>query len=356
MDYPSQKNTILLLQLMILRRKIVKVVRWSRCIPVDDLLYCKQNERGNLMSELVAFKNGVYMPLSQCTVSVMDLGITNSASVTDFLRTFNHKPFRMEDHVDRFFRAAKNAYLRIPYTKKQVYEITEELIRRNVELYPECEMGVIFYVTPGINYTYAGSAAKAGPLEPTYIQHVFPMPFSSWKPFYTQGIKMATPSVPHLPPQCVSPKGKHRNRLHMWMGDHQLQSMDQDVMGLYLDQFGNITETGGSNFVIYRDGAVYSPRARNILWGVSLKVLTELLGQMGIPFYEEDLQVFDVVNADEAWVTTTPYCMAPVRSLNGIEIGDGTFAMWRKVLDQWSGLVGKDLYAEVAESQPIRYR
>jgi len=308
------------------------------------------------MSELIAYRNGEYLPLSQCTVSVMDLGITNGAAVTDFLRTFNHIPFRIEDHIDRFYSAAKNAYITPPVTKEESMEITCELVRRNSEIYPECELGLIFYITAGVNAVYAGSAVKAGPTPPTYIQHVFPLPFTAWKRFYTEGVAMATPSVPHLPPQCVSPKGKHRNRLHMWVGDHQLQALDPSVMGLYLTRDGLITETGGSNFVIYKDGKVLSPRRRNILWGVSLKVFTELLGELGIPFAEDDIDVFDVVNAEEALLTTTPYCLAPVRSLNGIEIGDGSFPLFHKALEAWGKLVNKDLYKEITESQPINYR
>lgn len=305
---------------------------------------------------LVAFKNGQYLPLEECTVGVMDLGITNGASVTDFLRTFHHKPFRLDDHIDRFYRAAKHSYLEMPFTKEESKEITLELIRRNAELYPECELGVIYYLTPGCNFVYAGSAAKAGPLTPTYIQHVFPLPFSSWKSFYTEGVALATPSVPHLPPQCVSPKGKHRNRLHMWVGDQQLHALSPDVMGLYLSQDGFITETGGSNFVIFAGGKVISPKSKNILWGVSLQVLTELCAQLHIPFEQDDISIFDAVNAEEAWLTTSPYCMAPVSSLNGIPIGDGSFSMFRTLLDAWSKLVSKDLYQEITESEPIRYR
>ena len=105
--------------------------------------------------------------------------------------------------------------------------------------------------------------------------------------------------------------------------------------------------------MIYKDGKVYSPRSRNILWGISLKVLTEILAEMGIPFIEEDIMVFDAINADEAWLTTSPYCIAPVKSLNGIEIGDGKHDMWRKILDRWSAAVGKDLYSEITDSKPF---
>ena len=45
-------------------------------------------------NELVAYLNGEYLPITQCKISVMDIGITNGASVTDFTRTFNQKLFR----------------------------------------------------------------------------------------------------------------------------------------------------------------------------------------------------------------------------------------------------------------------
>lgn len=309
------------------------------------------------MSELMTFLNGEYVPISQCKISVMDLGVVNGASVTDFIRTFNHKAFRLEDHINRFFAAAKNAYLTIPYTKEEVAEISNKLIAMNAEIYPECELGMCFYVTGGVNYTYAGSAVKSGPLPPTYCQHIFPEPTYYFKSLYTDGVNMMTSPIPHLPAQCVSPKGKNRNRLHMWVGDHIVSAMDPTAMAVFLDQFGNIAETGGSNFLIYKDGRVLSPRNRNILWGVSLQTVKEIVTEMGIPFVEDDIMIYDAVNADEAWVTTTPYCIAPVSRFNGQTIGDGkNYPLFRRILAKWSEKVGKDLWDEVVNSQPIQYR
>ena len=53
----------------------------------------------------------------------------------------------------------------------------------------------------------------------------------------------------------------------MWIGEQEVRASDPAAMPLYLDIDGNITETGGSNFVIYRDGKVISPRHSNILLG-----------------------------------------------------------------------------------------
>jgi len=305
------------------------------------------------MKEAVAFKNGRFIPASECTISVYDMGITNSASVTDFTRTFNMMPFRVKDHAERIYRSCKNNYIKPVISCDETIEITKQLVESNKDVFPERELGIIYYITAGENPVYAGSAGKSDRLTSTYVQHVFPLPFYLWKNLYTEGARMITPPTLHLPPQCVSSKGKHRNRLHMWVGDKQVQMMDPGAIGLYLDLYGNITETGGANFLIYKDGKVVSPRSRNILWGISLQVVTELLSEMGIPFIQDDILLFDAVNADEAWLTTSPYCIAPVRSINGIEIGSGRNEMWRMILDKWSKLVEKDLYEEIVSSNPF---
>ena len=137
----------------------------------------------------------------------------------------------------------------------------------------------------------------------------------------------------------------------MWIGQQEARFADANATPLFLDIDGNITETLGANFVIYRDGRVFSPCRRNILWGESLTVLMEILGTMGVSVVEEDLQTYDVLNADEAWMPSTPYCLAPVTQLNGVDIGDGKPGpMWRKVLDRWSEALGKDIYEEITGS------
>lgn len=99
------------------------------------------------------------------------------------------------------------------------------------------------------------------------------------------------------------------------------------------------------------DGRVTSPRRHNILWGLSLEVLTRILQELGIPFVEADVHVFDVVNAEEAWMPSTPYCLAPVTRINGTPIGDGKPGpVWRRILDRWSAMVSKDIYKEIAEA------
>ncbi|MDP6152638.1 MAG: aminotransferase class IV [Phycisphaeraceae bacterium] len=299
-----------------------------------------------------AYLNGEFVDADDCKLPMFDFGIVLGAAVTDLVRTFNGKPYRLDDHVKRFYSSCKYACIEPPVSFAESCKITEQLVERNLPVYDNRELAVIFYMTAGVNSTYAGSAAGADRLTPTYVQHTFPLPFHEFSHLFTVGAHCVTPAVRHVPPQVLSSKIKHRNRLHMWIGDKQVALADPGAVPLYLDIHGNISEASGSNFLIYRDGVVVSPRSPNILGGISLKVITEILAEMTVPFAEADIQTYDAVNADEAWLPTTPYCMAPVVMINGTEIGTGKPGpMWRRILDRWSELAGKDVYSEITQAQ-----
>ena len=303
------------------------------------------------MQEPIAYLKGKFVPASECVLPIYDLGIVLGAAVTDFLRTFHQRPYRMEDHVQRFYRSCKYARIDPPVDLQESIDISEKLLAENSRLLPGVELGLIYYMTAGENTVYAGASGVPSQLTPTYVQHTFPMQFHLWRNTFLHGVHCVTPAPRHWPPQCLSSKIKNRNRLHMWIGEREVQAVDKSAMPLFLDIDGNVTETGGSNFVIFRDGQVVSPHRKNILWGISLTVLAEICAEMNIPFVEADIQTYDIVNADEAWLPTTPFCLGPVVRINGVPIGDGRPGpMWRKILDRWSELVEKDIYREMAEA------
>ena len=126
-----------------------------------------------------------------------------------------------------------------------------------------------------------------------------------------------------MPPQCVDPKTKNRSRLHYWLADKQSQAVDPAATSLLLDLDGNLTECSGANFVVVENDAIFTPTSRNILEGVSLVTLRELAPELGLGWVEKNLQPYDAVNADEAWLTSTPYCLAPCTRINNTPIGDG---------------------------------
>ena len=73
-----------------------------------------------------------------------------------------------------------------------------------------------------------------------------------------------------------------------------------------------------------------------------MTTLEEILVEIGVPFVEDDIQTYDIVNSDEAWLPSTPYCLSPVVRINGVEIGTGKPGpMGRKMLQYWSEKVAR---------------
>lgn len=306
------------------------------------------------MTGPIAYLNGRFVPKDQCLLPMYDAGIVLGAAVTDLVRTFAGQPFAAGEHIDRFLASARYAYLELPVSRSQLLEIVQRVIDHNYLVWDRRDLAVILYATAGQFTAYAGSAASP-PSGGTLVVHSFPLPLNLWRSAMIDGVHVITPTQRHIHPNTLSSKIKHRNRLHMWIGDQQARLVDPAAIGLYLDTDGNITETGGANFLIYRQGTISSPHRTNILWGVTLEHIVRIGREFGVAFAERDLQIHDVVNAEEAWLATTPYVLAPVVRINGIPIGEGQPGpVWRQLLGAFGEEVGLDVWKQIVEfTEPL---
>ncbi len=300
-------------------------------------------------AEPIVYLNNGFLPASQAKLNIYDLGIVLGATLTEMTRTFRHQPFRAEDHVARLYRSLKYSGIAVPMSPDEMLARTQTLAETNCEfLHPGEDIGIVHFVTPGENALYAGSAGVAGPMSPTICIHSFPLRFSLWRHLFVEGAHVVTPSIRHIPPQCLEPKMKNRSRLHWFLADQQSQAVDLRAITLLLDLDGNVTECAGSNFVIIKDRTIITPTTRNILGGMSLQTVKELAPGLGMEFVEKEFQPYDVINADEAWLTTTPYCLAPCTKINRIAIGDGKPGpRFKEMMAAWSERVGMDIEKQV---------
>jgi len=301
------------------------------------------------MGEPIAYLKGRFMPASQAALPVYDAGIVLGATVTEMIRTFNHKPFKLAEHVGRLFRSIKYARFETDLTARELIDITMKVCEHNCSLLAEGkELGIIQFATAGAFSVYAGSAGGAEKMTATVCVHTFPLPLFLWAKGYETGLHAVTPSNRHVPPQCIDPKMKHRSRFHFWLAEKEAQMVDPRAATLLLDLDGNVTEFSGGNILIVRDGVVISPTTRNILPGITRQTVIELAEELGIGFVERDIQVHDVCTADEAMEATTPFCLMPVTKINGMTVGDGRPGpIYRKLLELWGQKVGVNIVEQI---------
>lgn len=297
------------------------------------------------MSEPIVYLSGRMVPASQASIAIFDAGVVLGATVTEMTRTFQRQPWRLRDHVERLFRSLRYTRMDVGMTVDDMLRVTLEVVEHNAALLPPGgELGIIHFVTAGEFPVYAGSAGRSARTTPTVCVHTFPMPFELWAKKAEHGQHLITPAIRHVPPQCYDPKMKYRSRMHYYLADQEARVADPDAAALLLDLDGNVTETGGANFLVVERGTIVSPTTRNILPGISRQMVIELAEKLGIPFVERDFQVYNVINADEAFTASTPYCLLPVTKINGLTIGDGhPGPVYNRLLDAWSEAVGTNV-------------
>ena len=302
-----------------------------------------------MSDESLVYIRGEMCPASQAHIAIYDAAVVLGATVTDLARTFQGQLYRLEDHVRRFYRSCRYARIEPRIDPDETMAICRELVAHNRPLAgQDAELAVVLFISPGEFAVYAGAAGMAGEQEPTLCIHTFPLPFSLWSSYFSEGAHVVTPSIRQVPPVCVDPKIKCRSRMHWWLADQETHLVDPKAVSLCLDLDGNITETGGSNFLMAREGVIFSPSPRSILRGISLETVAELCGELEIPFVERDFQVYDVINADEAWLATTPYCLAPVTKINGMPIGAGESGpLFARLIEAWSERVGVNIVDQI---------
>ena len=301
------------------------------------------------MKEPIAYLKGKFIPYAEAALPVYDAGVVLGATVTEMTRTFNQKPFKLGEHVDRLYRSMNYARFQTEISPKEMIDITMKVIDHNAALLPkEKELGVIHFVTAGSFSVYAGTSAGTQEMAPTVCVHTFALPLHFWTEGVRDGVHAVTPSTRHVPPQCIDPKMKYRSRMHYWLAEKEARMVDPKAAVLMLDLDGNVAEFSGGNLLIVQEGTIVSPTLRNALPGISRQTVIELADRLEIPFAERDFQVFDVCNADEAFESSTPFCLRPVTRINDVAIGNGKPGPVCSRLQQaWSELVGLDVVAQI---------
>src|SRR5262249_26044128 len=159
---------------------------------------------------------------------------------------------------------------------------------------------------------------------------------------FQEGARLVIPATRHLPAACVDPRIKQRSRLHWWLADQEARQTDPGAAALLLDDAGHVTETAAADFLVVRGGGAVWPPADTVLGGVSLQVVRELCAGLGIEFAERPLGVYDCLNADEAMLASTPFCLAGVSRINGVAL-PWPGPVFGRLLEAWAVSIGLDI-------------
>jgi branched-chain amino acid aminotransferase len=302
------------------------------------------------MKELMVYMNGRFVPESEAKISIYDSALMFGDMVFEMTRSFNKKQFKLREHLERLYAGIK--ILRIP-VKMSIEEMEKKVydtININDPLFnDDDEHRVMIDVTRGALSIYHG--VKDIQKEPNIIISDFPLRWtvSSMGPLYDSGINAVITSQRAIPAFLLDPKIKNRSRIHYLTANIEVSNYEGDNnWALLLDPDGFIAEGTGDNFFIVKNNKIITPEGRNILRGISRDYIFELAQQLGLECIEQNIEPYDVYNADEAFMTGTPFCLLPVTGLNFSDIGNGEMGkITNHLLNIWSKNVGVDIVKQI---------
>jgi len=297
------------------------------------------------MSDYTAYFCGEWMPASRVKIDPMDRGFLVGDAVFDVFRTFNGKSFRLREHVDRLYRSLQYVRIDPGMTREEMERISEEIITRNEPLRAEVgDFAVWQFVTRGRGRW----AHSAGP--PAVGVFIRQLGLSRFAHLYEEGAHGVIVRSRSFSPDALDPKVKNFSRMNFNMAELEAADVDKAGWPILLDSRGNIAEGVGYNVFMVTDGVIRTAGDRSVLQGVSRGMVFDLAKGLGIPILEEDLQPYDLYNADEAFFSSTSPCVLPVTRVDRRPVGAGVPGPTvHRLLAAWSEAVGLDIVEQAVE-------
>lgn len=264
-----------------------------------------------MAEELLVYIDNDYIKKSMAKISVFDHGLLYGDGVFEGIRSYGGFVFKLDEHIDRLYNSAKYISLSIPLSKNEIKEKILETLRKNK--LKDAYIRVV--VTRGKGDL--GLDPRKCPKPSIFI-------ITDKITLYEKtAIKAVTSSIVRNAGTALSPMVKSLNYLNNILAriEANRAGVDEAIM---LNQRGYVSEGTGDNLFIIKDSIIITPPpTADILLGITRNTVIELAKKRGIKVIERDITLYELYNADEAFLTGTAAEVAPLIEVDGKKIGDG---------------------------------
>jgi len=253
----------------------------------------------------VWYINGRWMHPNEATISINDVAVLRGYSVFESFRTYDRRPFHLEEHLNRLYRSAQLIELDVPYTWEHITGIISEVIERNSYKHASLRM----LVTGGESEDGILPTGKA-----VLAVLITPLGERDMQRF-AQGYRVITSRL-----QRVAPEAKTTNYIEAVRALKEATRRDA-VDALFVNEQGHVLEGTRSNFFVFRGDTLVTPHA-GVLIGVTRNTVVELAHGLFI-LEERPILLAELASVDEAFITASSKEIIPVVQIDDIVIGNG---------------------------------
>lgn len=254
------------------------------------------------------------VPAEEAVLPALDRAFTQGEGLYETVRTYHSKPFAFGAHLQRLLRGAQLWGFH-PWDTGDLEVAVENLCRMRA---PE-ETALRITLSRGPAFPWSPEEAP-GP--PSWTVFAGPLP-----PYvaacYERGVRCILASRVRWNPGGFVPAIKFTANPDIALAKREARSSGA-FEAILLNSAGLVAEGASSNLFLVRGRRLVTPSlSTGILDGVTRAMVIELAKNHGIPVEERDVAPWELLQAEEAFLTATLKEVIPVVEISGTLLGTG---------------------------------
>lgn len=228
-------------------------------------------------------------------ISITDRGFMYGEGVYESLRTYTKRIFAPHQHYERFKRSAE--IMRLPFHLS--FEKFQNILYEGINgLEQDCTIKIMLTAGEGGN--------------PNLFVYIMELQAPD-EDLYTYGVNVGISRFRKIPRTSLPPILKTNSQAHLRLAR---QGKEEFYEVIFLSHEGFVAEGSMSNIFLVENGIVVTPSLETgILDGITRSVVIELAKSLGISVEERTIDVDELFNCSEIFLTRTSAEIIPVRRI-----------------------------------------
>ena len=252
---------------------------------------------------------------AEAKIPVIDHGLLYGDGVFEGMRIMNRRVFRLHDHLRRLETSARVIGLNIPASREEL----ERLVLNTALAFGEDEAYIRLLVTRGDGELGVDPSRCERPRIICIVDRIQLFPTDKLE----RGIALVTASLRRPGADVLDPRVKSLNYLNSVLAKREARLRGADE-ALILNQAGMVAEASVANVFAVMGGVLLTPSLSDgALSGITRLSVLECAQKLDLETRETTLGRYDLLAAEEVFLTGTAARIVPVASLDGQAIGWG---------------------------------
>ena len=255
----------------------------------------------------VGYYNGEMGPLEEMKVPMGDRALYFGDGIYEATCVANRVPFALDDHLDRMYNSLR--LLEIPFRRDRDWVRGE--LQRVIDAVEDAPVHLLYWQIS------RGNCPRSHPFPPKEVE---PALMITIRPHQMKSMDRPYRLISLEDNRFKLCNIKTLNLIPSVLANQR--AVERGCDEAVLHRGTRVTECAHSNISILKDGVLRTaPTDELILPGITRKHLLALAREHGIPVEETPFSMVELMNADEAIVTSSSALCMRVESIDGIPVG-----------------------------------